>query len=107
MHTNRKGMRFGELLSHRISKRAYSDCADSARQLRDFHRKTAASLKIAKAGGYFDCKSEDYRACLSMEKPLPFTSLTLVITIKQLGSMLCAIFSSLYSSLLEITLKII
>lgn len=47
-----------------------------------------------------------HSACLSMENPLPFTSLTLVITMKLLGSMPWTSFSSLNSSLLEITLKI-
>lgn len=31
-HTNRKGMRFGAQLSCRISRKAYSDCADFRRQ---------------------------------------------------------------------------
>lgn len=47
-----------------------------------------------------------HSACLSMENPLPFTSLTLVITMKLLGSIPWTSFSSLNSSLLEITLKI-
>ena len=38
MHTNRRGMLFGALLSCRISKEAYSDCAVFTRQMiHDFH----------------------------------------------------------------------
>ena len=37
MHTNRRSMRFGALLSCRISKGAYSDCAFSAGKIQYFH----------------------------------------------------------------------